>query len=57
MIFRESSTKAFNSYIASIESNLDTAPLLGNNIKMTSEEIIDAFENEYANIIGRGKQS
>jgi hypothetical protein len=53
-IFRESSTKEFNSYIASIESNLDTAPLFGNKIKMTSEDIIDAFESKYSDIIGRG---
>ena len=54
-IFRESSTTEFNNYIKSIESNLDTAPLFGKEVKMTPEDIIDAFEGKYTDILGRGE--
>jgi len=54
-IFRESSTTEFNNYLTSIESNLDTAPLFGKEVTMTPEDILDAFEVKYTNILGRGE--
>jgi hypothetical protein len=54
-IFRESTTTEFNSYVGSIESNLDTAPLFGKEVTMTPEDMINAFESKYTDLLGRGE--
>lgn len=54
-IFRESTTTEFNNYVGSVESNLDTAPLFGKEVKMTPEDMINAFESKYTDLLGRGE--
>ena len=54
-VFRSSSTDEFNDYVKSIETALETAELFKTGYSMSPEEIIDAFEKKYSEILGREK--
>ena len=52
-VFKESSTPDFNSFVTSIEQQLETATIFGNTKTLTPEEIIGQFETKYSDLIGR----